>query len=431
MRHLVFALLLLLALPAFPATPNNDDSCDISVAPAATLLLPYFEVDLASDRTRALDTLLTITNASRETQIAHVTLWTDLSYPLYVFDLILTGYDVQAISFYDLLTTGVIAGGPPRGYFVGPYGSQSVSNPKNVMRARTECVLLPGSIPQSLLADIRKALTTGAFGDCDPGQAGMTHTHAIGYATIDVVAGCSSRFPTETRYYTDDLLYDNVLIGDWAIVSPNPITGNYASGSPLVHIRAIPEGSLAGVTVPTNLPRTFYERYTPPATPHMDRRQPLPSTFVARFIEGGTTAFATDFLIWRQGTVPAGAGCAQSIGNLQDIREFLRVDERENVFLNHGFCGFGCPPSFVKLSSTSRTKSDNTAIYPALTSGDVAGWMYLSLTNPSIPTQSWVVSMMSAEGRFSVAFDAAALGNGCSPPPLNGAIIGPLPNGTP
>ena len=29
-----------------PTTTNNDDSCDISVMPAATLLLPYFAVDI-------------------------------------------------------------------------------------------------------------------------------------------------------------------------------------------------------------------------------------------------------------------------------------------------------------------------------------------------------------------------------------------------
>ena len=31
-----------------PATTNNADSCDIGVTPAATLLLPYFEVDTAA-----------------------------------------------------------------------------------------------------------------------------------------------------------------------------------------------------------------------------------------------------------------------------------------------------------------------------------------------------------------------------------------------
>ncbi len=41
----LLVLLLLLAPIASAATRDNDDSCDIAVLPAATLLLPYFEVD--------------------------------------------------------------------------------------------------------------------------------------------------------------------------------------------------------------------------------------------------------------------------------------------------------------------------------------------------------------------------------------------------
>ena len=51
-------LLLLFATSAFAASPstiNNDDSCDVTVAPAATLLLPYFEVDFTN---RTQDTLV-------------------------------------------------------------------------------------------------------------------------------------------------------------------------------------------------------------------------------------------------------------------------------------------------------------------------------------------------------------------------------------
>ena len=55
-----------------PTTTNNDDSCDIGVAPAATLLLPYFEVDFGSPQTTARQTLFTITNVSAFPQIAHV-----------------------------------------------------------------------------------------------------------------------------------------------------------------------------------------------------------------------------------------------------------------------------------------------------------------------------------------------------------------------
>src|SRR5882724_4516224 len=91
-----------------PTTTNNDDSCDISVAPAATLLLPYFEVD-PNPTVQGQTTLFTITNVSRFPQIAHVTVWTDLSFPVLDFNIFLTGYDVQPINLYDVIVRGVVA----------------------------------------------------------------------------------------------------------------------------------------------------------------------------------------------------------------------------------------------------------------------------------------------------------------------------------
>src|SRR5260221_11662550 len=82
-----------------PTTTNNDDSCDISTAPAATLLLPDFESETS---TRGVDTLFTITNTGYLPQIAHVSLWTDWSVPVLDFNIFLTGYDVQSISLYDV-----------------------------------------------------------------------------------------------------------------------------------------------------------------------------------------------------------------------------------------------------------------------------------------------------------------------------------------
>src|SRR3954467_10238525 len=96
---------------AFAGTRDNDDSCDVKVTPAATLLLPYFEVDLSNPANRT--TLFSITNVTRYPQIAHVTLWTDWAYPVLTFNLFLTGYDVQAINLADVLVNGVIA--PPSG----------------------------------------------------------------------------------------------------------------------------------------------------------------------------------------------------------------------------------------------------------------------------------------------------------------------------
>ncbi len=92
-----------------PATTDNDDSCDIGVAPAATLLLPYFDVDYANDdSTTAVNTVFTITNTSRMPAIAHVVVWTDWSFPVLDFNIFLTGYDVQGVNLWDVLNRGVI-----------------------------------------------------------------------------------------------------------------------------------------------------------------------------------------------------------------------------------------------------------------------------------------------------------------------------------
>ena len=88
-----------------PGRPPNDDSCDIGTAPAATLLLPYFEVDATrGGRT----TIFSVTNVSPYAQIAHVTLWTDWSFPVLDFNIFLTGYDVQPINLYDVIFNGFI-----------------------------------------------------------------------------------------------------------------------------------------------------------------------------------------------------------------------------------------------------------------------------------------------------------------------------------
>jgi hypothetical protein len=93
LRTFLLVVSLASSLAAFGAgepTSRNDDSCDIGVTPAATLLIPYFEVDFDSPQTTAHTTLFTITNTSPQPQIARATLWTDWGYPAYAFDIFLT-----------------------------------------------------------------------------------------------------------------------------------------------------------------------------------------------------------------------------------------------------------------------------------------------------------------------------------------------------
>src|SRR5215210_5967921 len=135
MRHAVLVLgVLFLAFSAraeiyetgAPHSTNNDDSCDLALLPAATLLLPYFEVDLLSRSGET--TLFTVVNTSHVEQIAHVTLWSDFAFPVLSFNLYLTGYDVQSIDLYDVLN-GRIA--PPHGTGIetSPTGPLSDGNP--------------------------------------------------------------------------------------------------------------------------------------------------------------------------------------------------------------------------------------------------------------------------------------------------------------
>ncbi|HVT46026.1 MAG TPA: hypothetical protein VMT00_16740 [Thermoanaerobaculia bacterium] len=438
-----------------PATTNNDDSCDIAVTPAATLLLPYFEVDPVSASTSAVNTIFTLTNTSRFPQIAHITIWTDRSYPVIDFNIWLTGYDVQGISLYDILNRGVI---PPTGSETSPGILSADENPLHFSDDIEDgvCEALPGPIPESLRQSIVNALTVGTgYGSCT-GPVGNSHAGlAIGYVTVDVAATCSQKLPTDPDFYTQEILFDNVLIGDYQRINPTSTTGNYAGGNPMVHIRAIPEGGVPG-QFPTNLPYTFYDRYTSGTAGtqarRIDRRQPLPSVWAARYISQGAGGFGTRFAIWREGVVVgntlACTGTAASsnpyVSNSAiPIHRIVRFDESENPSVLQGCRISPCPGEDVFTSPEASARSVGSANFPPdnASTDDLGGWMYLNLSNgsttaalsnrgssPNRRTQNWVTIQMTAEGRFGVDFDAAYLGNGCSPNPGGTATIGPLNN---
>lgn len=480
-----------------PTSTNNNDTCDIGVTPAATLLLPFFEVETAGAAGAGANTLFTITNTSRYPQIAHVTVWTDWSFPVLDFNVFLTGYDVQGINLFDVIARGIIVQGTPAGTSITtvpgspqPAGSttgatplSNTSNPNFILTGgfdvRSSCTGLPGTIFPDLALAIRNALTTGvgyvsSAATCGTTRIGNDHgTRAVGYVTVDVVSYCSQQLPTDAGYYSGTagaMLFDNTLIGDYQQIGPTPAGGGVAGafdaqGNPMVHIRAVPEGGVSGahpggsVIVPTNLPFTFYDRYTG-LTPTWDRRQPLPSLFAARYIQGGTANFATDYKIWREGVTNNSLTCSTYAANSALlITSIVRFDEHEN---SYGFgvlnCVSPCPTASITLPETSRNAT-TASTFPVLTGLDLGGWMYLNLSNAStgasgqvaaytaqragfgtvgtaVPpargsrttSQNWViVSMYGSIGanRLAVDFDAAWLGNGCTNAELSGAVIAP------
>src|SRR2546422_303776 len=141
-----------------PATTNNDDSCDIGVAPAATLLLPYFEVDVTGNPEQARNTVFNVVNVSPFSQIARVTIWTDWAYPVLTFNLFLTGYDVEAVDIRDLVIRGML---PTKVPLAGPMSLPRAINSNFADTAIENCGKRMPHIPVAALTDVRAILTTG------------------------------------------------------------------------------------------------------------------------------------------------------------------------------------------------------------------------------------------------------------------------------
>ena len=402
MRTLLGVVLALsLTLSASAATTRNDAGCDIAVLPAATLLLPYFEVDLENPNART--TLVTITNVSNLETIARVTLWTDRGYPVFTFNVQLTGYDVQALNLYDVIGRGVI---------VQEGGARGRLSDPNPALDTDECGG-PAAISAAQLARIQSALTTGAIpGECD--EVGGRHDgEAIGYATIDVVGNCSDDTPRDRNYWSRDLRYDNILLGDYQQLD---LADSSATGGPLVHVRAIPEGGTPRSRRPSDdagFPRTFYARFT-----DLDGRQPLPAQFAARWTEG------TSLKIWREGRAGVNASCADYAAdeNLA-VADLVVFDDQENA------TGAG---GRIELTATTKAPIGDER-FPQLDNGASNGWMFLNLDRSSrdaFGSQAWVISSTRHPGGFSTDVDAIPLGNGCSAPVEREARIEPSPDET-
>ncbi|HYI11205.1 MAG TPA: hypothetical protein VEK57_19270 [Thermoanaerobaculia bacterium] len=397
---------------AGPRSTDNDDSCDIALLPAATLLLPYYEVEFGAG---GKTTLFTVMNVSHTERIAHVTLWTDHRFPLLTFDLRLAPYDARSINLYD-----VIAGG------------------------RIESCDGTQTLSAEVLARLRKAITKGIIyvgsESCD--QISGAGPNAIGFATIDLVASCTTLTPEDPAYYTEAIRFDNVLAGDYQHVDPRQGT---AEGSSLVHIRAIPEGSDAATRsldprFQTNFPNTFYGRYQDPARLKLDGRQPLPTAFAVPWEADTHRGIATSYTIWHEAESVTSRRCEGRWVNDYArlfLTEMVHFDAEENPQRETVSSGVYYPYG-TETKAAGRYANDllPTSFDPRY---EHSGWVYFNfreIHSSGRKAQAWVIATRS-EGRTASARDTAALGNGCSPSPTpsetpyGGGALGPAPNVNP
>jgi hypothetical protein len=410
---LLVAFLLVAAAPVAAVIGTIDD------VPAATLLLPYFEVDLGNPN--GATTMFSINNAAPSAAVAHVTLWTDESIPTLDFDVYLTGYDVQTFNIRDIfnghLPITADAGADPKDT-ISPQGplSQDINFPSS----SGPCAF-PYSDPafsSTLVTHLRNAhtgLSSTLFSNRCAG-AFYGDNIARGYITVDSVKTCTLLFPSDSGYFTNVADQRNILWGDYFYINPGE---NFAAGETLVHIEACsveppPSEGLTGRNDPCPFgpsAYTFYGRYAGIA----DQREPLATTFATRYLNGGSFTGGTDLLVWRDSKLanPQPFTCGQNASWFPLTQtDVVSFDEQEQVeFLcTEGAACFPLEAQRILVEGGNLIAADMNPPSPF-------GWLYLNLNhtvaNDPFPgvAQAWVTTAMSAEGRFEIGYDAIQLDN--------------------
>jgi hypothetical protein len=420
---------LCLALLSFLAVGNQAFAviCAIDEVPAATLLLPYFTVDYTSADGSGQNTLFSINNAAATAVLAHVVVWSDLSVPVLDFNIYLTGYDVQTVNLWDILSRGNLpqtasAGQDPNDT-ISPHGQFS----QDINFASCTGLLPPPPLPVDFIQHVQASLT-GRMSTILNGCAGrnLGDNIARGYITIDTVNNCTLRFPGDAGYFspggTGDATDQNVLWGDYFYVNSG---ANFADGNPLVHIEASPTNP----ETTTNGFYTFYGRYNNPAWSAADNREPLAANFAARFLNGGVFSGGTDFIVWRDSKVNQGpficpAGNARPSWYPLGQEGIVIFDEQEHPQVPQSFPVSPQPPSSTLIPFPAEAQSTHVG-GPDLPVPYNFGWIYLDLNttvtgatnNPLDPAaaQAFVTVRMTSQGRYSVGFDALHLDSACSP----------------
>jgi hypothetical protein len=383
-------------------------SCRVADQPAATLLIPYFEVNL--DDPAGATTLVSINNASSKAALARVVLWTDWGVPTLAFDLYLTGFDVQTLNVRDLFT-GTL---PRTGASVSPNGKLSVSasdfpgcgaaGGPQVVPLKSQPTVLAATDRQILRAahtgkPVATGQTTTCLGSVRPGGL------AVGYITVDTVNRCTpvsvgstANTPADPKYFaargTGLASDNNVLWGDVIFLDRK---GGRVNSQTAVHIVADADAFGKG-------DYTFYGRYVD--FEGRDDRAPLSSLYYARYMQGGAFG-STELVVWRDNRTKEAKGgdCAKGpswapLGEYQ----LVTFDEQENPSEVANSNAFPVATQKVKLGG------------PSIPVANQFGWVMLDLWHgDGEHAQGWVgVVMSNAQGRYSVGQEALRADDLCN-----------------
>jgi hypothetical protein len=386
---------------AFGASDREAGCCQATAQPSATLLVPYFEVDL--DDPAGPTTLLDVTNASDSFVVARVVLWTDLGVPTLTSWLYLSPADVQSLNLRDLLAgrlpdTAAVLADPRRPILdfepctAGGLAPALSAADVAFLRAAHSGQPLPAAADAAAAPAVVASLCAGI----DRGDR-----VARGYVTVDAVNRCAYP-PTVASFAHREALLDafelsrlNALWGDYLYVDGNE---NYAQSEAMIHRPHRPLAVDPG-------DYTFYGRYL--AFSAADGRLPLPDHYQARFLQGGPFDGGTRLIVWRDNLsaavdpVPCGTPAAwQPLGEARVVA----WDEEENAVAVDDLASV-CPGA----AGVSFACDLQGLPFPF-------GVLDLDLAHgDGEAAQAAVVTVLRARGRFSVGQRAVPVDDRCGP----------------
>jgi hypothetical protein len=390
--------------------------------PAATLLVPYFEVSLDAD---GVTTLFAINNAASSAVLTNVTVWSDQGVVVLNFQCYLTGFDVVTMNLRDVLVHGRLC----RTASDGQDPVDTIS-PQGLISEDVNVASCTGVLPYPdvaldaaerahvqawLLGNMSPATGNCAAANIDGHRIAANDRIMRGYVTVDTVNACNLFVPTMLPTYDAFLTDQNVLWGDYFIVHPGE---DFAQGETLVHLEACVDPEEGCPFAPGE--HTFYGRYA--AATAIDQREPLPTTFLARFVNGGAFDGGTSYLVWREGSQAAAPYHCSLDGPSSSwyplpFEQLAMFDEEENPVVPETCPIPSCEPQVEIFNLAQRV-----SVADHLFSPFDFGWVLLNLQHGEVlsiygddDAQAWMAVVMDASGRFSVGFDAVQVDNANDP----------------
>lgn len=391
------------------ASSSQAALCTSDPVPAASLLMPWFEVGACGDQA-AERTLFTVVNTAAAPRLAHVTLWTNAAVPALDFDLYLNGFAQHSIDLYDLFCTGRLPqtgrGLTTPGQLADPEVSFTGCN-DTANTANGSPVYAP--LGGTAVAHLQAAFSAqpGAGGLCsslptqEP-QAGSFN----GYVTVDVVDRCDADVRGEADFAAA-LEDDNVLTGRVSVLDP---AGNLSFGYAAVALEAATNGELADHP-------SFYD----PIPGGADAREPLATTWGVDF-PGALTR--SSLVVWRdvgQATAPFACNSQpawypldfSNISGYSTRGAFFVDDDGEAAILQRS-------PPLAPLAAQR--------VFP--TSSFIGAYAWLNLQHSRLPGavaggQGWMMRVDASDGRYASEEVATSFDSSCTGTAFDNLAPGP------